>query len=141
VYVESESKRIGRLQVPDVLIARMRASECVRVDLPRDARIALLLDEYRHFLADPGLLAQRLAPLAPLLGNETIGRWNALAGAGAFAELVGELLDRHYDPLYSRSIGTNFPAIDGARVVALPGPEPVAYREAAHSLVDHGDDA
>jgi tRNA 2-selenouridine synthase len=135
VYVESESKRIGRLQVPDALLERMRSAECARVELPRGARIALLKDEYRHFLADPALLAARLAPLKPLLGAETLSRWDTLACAGDFDGLVGELLDRHYDPLYTRSIGSNFPAISRASAVAPQGIELDAYRAAACRLI------
>ena len=135
VYVESKSKRIGRLQVPDALLERMRAAECARVELPREARIALLEDEYRHFLADPALLRQRLDPLAPLLGRELLARWAALAEAGDFDTLVGELLDRHYDPMYERSIRGNFPAIERAIPVAPRGTDPEAYRAVALRLI------
>jgi tRNA 2-selenouridine synthase len=135
VFVESESKRVGRLQVPDALLQRMRAAECARVDLPRASRIALLKDEYRHFLADPALLARRLAPLAPLLGHELLARWNALAEAGEFDALVGELLDRHYDPMYLRSIGSNFPAVERALAVAPRGIDAEAFRVAASALI------
>ena len=135
VFVESESKRIGRLQVPDALLERMRASECARVDIVREARVALLKDEYRHFLADPALLARRLAPLAPLLGHELLGRWQALATAGAFDALVGELLDRHYDPMYTRSIRANFPAIDRALAVPMHDIDPASFHDAARRLV------
>ena len=70
VFVESESKRIGRLQVPDLLLDAMRVSPCVRVDLPLELRVALLKEEYAHFLADPTLLAERLEPLMPLHGRQ-----------------------------------------------------------------------
>ena len=135
VFVESESKRIGRLQVPDALLERMRAAECARVELPREARVALLKEEYAHFLADPALLGQRLAPLAPLLGHELLGRWQAMAAAADFDTLVGELLDRHYDPMYTRSIHGNFPAVDRALIVTPQGIDARAYRDAARSLV------
>jgi tRNA 2-selenouridine synthase len=42
VYVESESKRIGALTVPDALIAAMRSSPCIRIDAPLAARVQLL---------------------------------------------------------------------------------------------------
>ena len=32
MFVESESKKVGDLRVPDALIARMRDSECVRLE-------------------------------------------------------------------------------------------------------------
>ena len=37
VYVESESKKVGDLRVPEVLIARMREGRCFRVEAGDDA--------------------------------------------------------------------------------------------------------
>src|SRR4051812_40856343 len=48
VFVEGESKKIGQLHVPDALIERMRACECVILETALETRVALLLDEYRH---------------------------------------------------------------------------------------------
>ncbi len=62
VYVESESKRIGTVQLPEALLAAMRGAACLRVELPRQRRLELLREEYAHFLDDPAALA---APLAP----------------------------------------------------------------------------
>jgi tRNA 2-selenouridine synthase len=135
VFVESESKRIGRLQVPDALLAAMRGAPCARVELPRPLRVALLREEYAHFLADPSLLAERLAPLVPLRGRATIERWSALAASRDFDALVGELLDAHYDPIYARSIERNFPRSAEAVVVAPEGIGEDAYRRAARQLI------
>ena len=136
VFVESESKKIGRLQVPEALLAAMRGSPCIRVELPRASRIALLCEEYAHFLAAPELLAQRLAPLVPLRGKTTVQRWNALAGARDFDTLVGELLDQHYDPIYMQSIERNFPRSAEAIVVAPEGIDEAAYRRAARETIE-----
>ena len=136
VIVESESKRIGRLQVPDTLLEAMRASPCIRVDLPVPLRVALLKEEYAHFLADPALLASRLAPLVPLHGRATIDRWTALAQAGAFDELVEALLVAHYDPTYARAIERNFPGYARATVVAPRALDSDAFHRAARELLD-----
>jgi tRNA 2-selenouridine synthase len=135
VFVESESRKIGRLQVPDALLATMRGSPCVRVDLPRPMRIALLEEEYAHFLRDPALLDACLAPLVPLHGRGTIERWVALAAARDFDTLVDELLVRHYDPIYERSIGRNFPRSADATVVAPAGIDEEEYGRAARRLM------
>ena len=135
VFVESESKKIGRLQVPDALLATMRGSPCVRVDLARPLRVALLRDEYAHFLADPSLLSARLAPLRPLRGRATIEHWNALAAARDFDALVADLLDKHYDPVYAQSIERNFPHSAGADAVAPAGIDEAAYRAAARQAL------
>jgi tRNA 2-selenouridine synthase len=119
VYVESESRKIGTVQVPEALLAAMRAAECIRVELPRSLRIELLKQEYAHFLADRSTLIARLRHLVPLHGKATIERWTDAAQAGDWDALVGELLELHYDPTYRRSIGRNFPRIGDAISVAV----------------------
>ncbi|HKX38388.1 MAG TPA: tRNA 2-selenouridine(34) synthase MnmH, partial [Burkholderiales bacterium] len=79
VFVEGESKKIGQVQVPEALIARMRASPCLRLEAPLEVRVTLLLDEYRHFLQDRGLLEAQLDCLTALHGREEIAAWKALA--------------------------------------------------------------
>ncbi len=66
----------------------MRVAPCVRVDTPQPLRVALLKEEYAHFLADPDALATRLAHLVPLHGRKTVERWAASARAGDFDPLV-----------------------------------------------------
>lgn len=135
VFVEAESKRIGRLQVPEALLAAMRASPCIRVELSMASRVALLKEEYAHFLGDPALLAQRLVPLVPLHGHATIARWTTLAEQRAFDELVEDLLVAHYDPTYARAIGRNFPHDRRATVVVPEGIDNEAFGRAARELV------
>lgn len=108
VYVESESKRIGTLTVPDALIAAMRSSPCIRIDAPLFARVQLLIEDYAHFLAAPDALNARLAHLTELRGTETIAAWQDLVRAGAWPELVTALLTQHYDPAYRKSLAHNY---------------------------------
>ena len=108
VFVEAESKKIGQLQVPDALLETMRAAECVRVEAPVDARVRFLIEEYRHFLADPAALKTQLDCLTALHGREVIGRWRAAADRGEWEALVADLLQNHYDPAYRRSTHKNY---------------------------------
>jgi tRNA 2-selenouridine synthase len=71
--------------------------------------VALLKEEYAHFITAAAELDDRLLPLAPLHGKATLAHWSSLAKAGAWDALVGELLERHYDPAYTRSLAANFP--------------------------------
>jgi tRNA 2-selenouridine synthase len=136
VFVEGESKKIGQLQVPDALIARMRASECVLLDTANEARVALLLDEYRHFFADPASLHSQLDCLAGLHGRERVEEWKALAAAGRWPELVERLLAEHYDPAYRRSAAHNFPRLADAPRVRVNAPDAAAFAAAARELVE-----
>ncbi|MDP1957710.1 MAG: tRNA 2-selenouridine(34) synthase MnmH, partial [Rhodocyclaceae bacterium] len=108
VYVEAESRRIGVLQLPDAVIAAIRAAPCLRVDARRPARADFLLRDYDYFVARPTWLIEQLGHLRRLQSNETLARWTALVEAGEFRALVEELLEQHYDPLYQRSQEKNY---------------------------------
>jgi tRNA 2-selenouridine synthase len=134
VFVEGESRKIGQLQVPEALITRMRASACVLLDTSPEARVALLLDEYRHFFADLPLLNTQLDCLVALHGRERIDEWKALAARGEWPALVARLLAEHYDPAYRRSAATNFPRLADARRVSVASAAVAAFDDAARAL-------
>ncbi|CAN0504292.1 unnamed protein product, partial [Phaeothamnion confervicola] len=96
VFVEAESKKIGNLRVPQTLIAAMWESRCVRLEAALELRVAMLLNEYRHFVADAAALGTQLDCLATHYGREQIASWKALADSGQWNTLVRELLEMHY---------------------------------------------
>jgi tRNA 2-selenouridine synthase len=108
VWVESESRKVGELRVPEQLIKCMRASPCVRLELPEDARVALLMADYDFFVNDVPTFCARLDALRPLRGNEVINQWQASAQSGRIESVVRELLVTHYDPVYLQSMQRNF---------------------------------
>ena len=110
VFVESESKRIGALCVPEALINQMRVSSCIQLNAAHDLRVALLLEEYAHFFDQPDLLKQQLDCLVPLRGRETVAAWHAGIDAQHWQTLFGDLLVQHYDPAYARSLNANYTA-------------------------------
>lgn len=134
VYVESESKKIGNLRVPEALMEAMRASPCIAVGLAQRDRIRLLMQEYPHFIADPITLNHQLDCLIPLHGREKISRWQAMANEGRIEDLVSELLALHYDPAYLRSIARNFPQYASAQKLEIDGISVEAFGNAADSI-------
>ena len=108
IYVEAESRKIGAISIPSILIAHIRSAKCIQVEASHDARVKLLLEEYSHFLHDSTLLTERLALLTELHGQKIINYWCELASIGDWKGLVMELLTRHYDPSYLRSTINNF---------------------------------
>jgi tRNA 2-selenouridine synthase len=134
IFVEGESKKIGRIRVPDALIEAMWASECVVLDAAVPVRIELLKSEYAHYLTEPDALCAQLDCLTALHGVETIGRWKQLARERAADALVEELLVRHYDPAYRRSTLKHYPALARAQHYTLAKASDAAFRDLA-SLV------
>ena len=103
VYVESESRRIGRLSLPTALFERMRASPLVEIRASATARLALLLKDYAWLGDDRADLVARIALLRGPQSGETIERWTAWASAGDLQPLFADMIALHYDPLYARS--------------------------------------
>lgn len=118
VYIESESKKVGNVAVPEGLIAAMRASPCLRLDLAEDERVALLLEDYDFFVKDCAFFCERLGALTEARGKEVVSDWQARARSGDLASVVRELLLLHYDPVYLQSMRRNFTQYDTAQVLA-----------------------
>jgi tRNA 2-selenouridine synthase len=135
VFVESESKKIGSLRVPDILMEKMRLSPCISLALSTSERVRLLMEEYEHFVKDPQSLNNQLDCLASLHGKEKISRWQNMAIAGHIEMLVEELLTLHYDPAYLKSIERNFREYPHARQIVLSDISSAAFANAADELL------
>ncbi|HEX4328836.1 MAG TPA: tRNA 2-selenouridine(34) synthase MnmH [Burkholderiales bacterium] len=135
VFVEAESKKVGGLHVPDHLMARMRDAPCLRVELANPSRVALLKQEYAHFLADPARLNQQLEILVALHGRARVAEWQGLSTAGDWDVLVERLLVEHYDPSYLRGMARNFRCYEAAVPVIIDGVDDAAFEQAARQAV------
>jgi tRNA 2-selenouridine synthase len=135
VYVESESKKVGNLRVPEALMEKIRASECVSVQLSQADRVALLMEDYAHFVEAPEALNVRLDCLAMLYGRDKINHWQQLALEERMQPLVEELLTDHYDPAYNKSIRRNFTRFGDAMVLEIRDISAGAFDEAATTLL------
>ncbi len=78
VFVEAESRKIGRLQVPETLLEAIRGARGLRIEATLPARVEFLLGDYDYAVADPAWLLERLGHLKGLQSNET--SWSAGAG-------------------------------------------------------------
>ncbi|HEY2863133.1 MAG TPA: tRNA 2-selenouridine(34) synthase MnmH [Casimicrobiaceae bacterium] len=140
VYIESESRRIGAIQLPDALLHRMRAGAAIVVHTPLPQRVALLKSEYAHFLRCPVPLLERLRPLIALYGRAAYARWEALAKGGEWDALIGELLETHYDPLYGRSLARHFAAAVPSAAFNLRDCSPSGFASLAAEVLAASDE-
>jgi tRNA 2-selenouridine synthase len=108
VFVESESKKVGDLRVPLVLMEQMRQSPCIQLELPLAARVQLLIEDYDFFVKDTAAFCSRLDALRATRGNEVVNAWQAAAEAGDTPQVVQDLLVTHYDPIYTQSMKRNY---------------------------------
>jgi len=135
VFVEAESKKVGNVTIPDSLIAAMRDAPCVRLALSLQGRVQLLMEDYDYFVKDASYFGERLDRLADLKGRAVVEEWKARAQAGQTADVVAELLEKHYDPGYETSTSRNFRQYADAPVLSLSGPDAQAMAQAASTLL------
>jgi tRNA 2-selenouridine synthase len=136
VFVESESRKVGNLAVPDALIERMRASPCLGLQLSDDERVALLLEDYDFFAKDQALFCDRLGALTELRGKAVVQGWQAQVAAGDTEAVVRELLLKHYDPGYATSMVRNFAGYAAAKTIAPTDRSAQSMAELAKKLIE-----
>ncbi len=146
VFVESESRTIGRLRLPETLLLQMRAAPCVQVHMETPARVAFLLQDYAHLVQDTELFCSQLQALVELRGTQTVQRWQAMAReqaasstptapTGPLAQVVRELLEQHYDPVYLRSMQRNYTQFGQAQALTLADAEAATLQQHAAALI------
>lgn len=111
VWVESESKRLGRLWLPEPLWQAMRAAPVFAISAPAAARADFLISEYAHFVAAPDTLSDKLETLKESCGKKLLTAWRDMIRAGRWHDFVVSLLEHHYDPGYRRSANFSAPCM------------------------------
>jgi tRNA 2-selenouridine synthase len=135
VYVESESKKVGNLRVPDALMDAMRANDCIALELADAERVALLLEDYRFFVEQPDFFIERLQALREVRGAAVVNDWAQQVRDGHTPDVVLDLLVRHYDPTYRASTQRNFQRLAQAVPCVLADRSADAMRAAARTLL------
>jgi len=135
IFVESESKKVGGLHIPDALMEKIRNGACIELRSSTQTRVSWLIREYHHFLTGTDNFKDKLALLTAHYGKVQIAKWNEAIDAGNFPELVEELLVKHYDPSYQSSIVRNFPQYQIENFVPLENDSDEAFAKAAKAII------
>ena len=98
IWVEDESRQIGRLTIPPALFEQMRTAPRWVLEAPRDARVAKLAAEYGA--EAPAELAAAIERLQKRLGGLATKQALAAVETGDFALMVELVLD-YYDKTYT----------------------------------------
>ncbi|MEJ6397557.1 tRNA 2-selenouridine(34) synthase MnmH [Yoonia sp. 208BN28-4] len=112
--VEAESSKIGQINLPPALWARMVAAPRIDLTAPLSARVTYIADDYADILRDPATVRDRLSPLRRIRGHKTVDHWQTLQDARDFTGLAAALMRDHYDKSYAKSRRLNDRAILGS---------------------------
>lgn len=133
VWVEAESNKIGRVYLPQSLWEQMKQASCVEIQLPLEARVEFLLQEYPHLITHPEVLKAKLQQLKSKHGGQKINYWNSLIDAGKWESFVGDLLECHYDPTYTQSMDKCYSNVE--RVMRLANLSDASVDSLVNSVV------
>lgn len=104
VYVESESSRIGGIQIPADLWKKITVARMISIDVPRPARATYLLAGYKSLTTDLSDLNKLVSGMSHRHGKERTANWQDLIKTQNWQDLAEDLLEIHYDPAYDKSI-------------------------------------
>jgi tRNA 2-selenouridine synthase len=132
VLVEAESNKIGNRTLPPSVWRAMEVAPRIELSAPIGMRAEYLVNRYRDVVLDRALLERVLSQLEVYPGRKQLANWRELADAGQFAELVQQVVERHYDPAYARFSARNQrPVLDR---VEMPDFSELARAEAAQRI-------
>lgn len=132
VWLESESNKIGEVYLPLALWQKMKQTSCVEIQLSRVERVKYLLQEYPHLIAYPEVLKDRLLMLKSRYGKEKLEQWNRWIDRGDYANLVGDLLEHHYDRAYQHSLKDIYQKVE--KTLSLSNLSPQSLEDAINIL-------
>lgn len=104
VFIESESSRIGNVQIPALLWQKMTNARLITINSPLEARADYLLSVYQWLREDNDDLKKLISGMSKRHGLEKTGAWSILMRSGKWQELACALLSQHYDPAYDSAI-------------------------------------
>ncbi len=139
VWIEAESKRIGKVQLPDSLFEAMHRSAPFHLSAPMTERVRLWREDYPHLAADPKAMVDLLEPLKPLIGGQELALWRELASQGKVDELFERVMAQHYDPCYERSTKRSYADAGVSPSIELDSLSPERLAQVAKNLAHtHG---
>jgi len=100
--VEGESKRIGKVAIPNNFFQRMMDGTGVIASAPLDFRVSFTVKNYKpdYFKED---IREALIRIKRYIGKTKLDELNALLDKGDFETFTRDLLVNYYDPMYKHS--------------------------------------
>ena len=104
IFVEAESNKIGNLHIPKEFWKLMKSAPQIELSATVEKRAKFLVEEYSEITTDLDLLEKQITSLSTIAGHKVVESWLLMAKNRDFYELVKQLMEKHYDPRYKRSL-------------------------------------
>ncbi|PWA10070.1 tRNA 2-selenouridine(34) synthase MnmH [Pueribacillus theae] len=102
VFMEGESKRIGKVVIPDFLYKKKETSKQIFIRLPMEERVKLILNDYQPW-TDPQKFIDAFRRIKKRIHTPIAKQIEEDLLSGNYAHATELLLEYYYDPRYEHS--------------------------------------
>ncbi|MBM7562805.1 tRNA 2-selenouridine(34) synthase MnmH [Fusibacter tunisiensis] len=106
-FIESESKRIGKVYVPNAIFDKLQRGSYIKLEASVAFRIEGLVKDYVNTPDFKSSFENALLRIKPYIGTSLYTEIRTLFHGEFYAELAEKLLIHHYDPIYQKSISAH----------------------------------
>lgn len=100
VFVEAESKRIGKVFVPSYIHDKMKNGKHIFVDADIDFRADIILEDYTKSQNCQQEIIECLEKLNKYISSSRIEEYKNQVLQGKYKEVTKDLMIKYYDPMY-----------------------------------------
>lgn len=100
VYLEAESAKIGKLNLPNSIWQKMKLSPVLELASPLNDRARMILEDYSEWITDEPRVHSTIDRLKSFHPAEQLSAWKQMATQGNWVDLIESLLKTHYDQRY-----------------------------------------
>ncbi|MDW7672016.1 MAG: tRNA 2-selenouridine(34) synthase MnmH [Bacillota bacterium] len=105
IFVESESIRIGRVNIPKPMHQQMESGRHILINASMAQRVDQLVNDYCDtFTQMQEPLLKAMNDLVKFLGHDHVNRLKVKLKEGRYHDIALDLMTHYYDPLYRHSI-------------------------------------
>lgn len=100
VFVEGESKRVGRSLIPEYLFNKMHEGASLKIIAPLEKRVDIILEDY--ISGDDEDIIEALNHMRNRLGNLKVDEYIEMVKNKDYRPVISDLFANYYDPLYQK---------------------------------------
>ncbi|MDB4234324.1 tRNA 2-selenouridine(34) synthase MnmH [Alphaproteobacteria bacterium] len=103
IWVEAESIKIGKLNIPSRLWKKMDEGISVKLKATVNERVKFILKDYKYFTKEPELMSNAMLVLKKIIQKDDYRVIEENLENGDYMSFVKSLINHHYDKAYKRT--------------------------------------
>lgn len=103
IWVEAESIKIGKLNIPSRLWKKMDEGISVKLKATVDERVKFILKDYKYFTKEPELMSNAMLVLKKIIKKDDYRVIEENLENGDYMSFVKSLINHHYDKAYKKT--------------------------------------